>query len=131
VTGRFALAARARALLLVALLLALQPAAPLLHAHAAADPRAASSSGVHLPGLEAIDRLAATATLLVRGFPLLEEGELSRRDLPTVIVRFAPWLAPRSPLVSGHARLPGHAGSMFAPRPLALPPPSHGPPAIA
>lgn len=67
---------RTLCLVFALLLLLLQAAAPLLHAHAADDPRDLAASGFHLPGLEPVPTATGDRDLISdRFYPLIEETE--------------------------------------------------------
>jgi hypothetical protein len=75
---------RALPLLFALLLLLLQSAAPLLHAHAADDPRAVAVSGLHLPGLEPVAIITGARDVVSeRTYPLIEETECCRQRIPS------------------------------------------------
>ena len=119
---------RLRALALLVVLVPLQFAAPLLHAHAFDDPRRQAASGVHVPGLEGLEHDDVRGQVLrERSFPLIEEADLSRRDT-------APDQPPLPPAGIIALPTPVRAGSIPAgaehepPGPSALPPPSRAPP---
>jgi len=116
--------------MLLALLVPLQCVAPLLHAHALDDPSSAVSRSVHVPGLEALDRSrAAGPKLRERSFPLVEEADLSRRDVadwalvPELLQVLAPLVFADDPV--GHSRSKVCTSVASSP-----PPPSRAPPSL-
>jgi hypothetical protein len=67
--------------LLLLALLPLHVLAPFLHAHTETDPRAGMQTGLHLPGLEALeDDTRHGPTWGLRNPPLIEEADLGRRQ---------------------------------------------------
>lgn len=122
---------RSGAALLVLLLLPLQLLAPLLHAHAVDDPLRAVSTGVHVPGLERLERdQGAQLVFTERSFSLVEEADLARRDTgddalpsrpPRALVRGSP--SSRGCFASGQPVFPGNVGCH--------PPPSRAPPSAS
>jgi hypothetical protein len=116
-------------LLFALLLLLLQSAAPLLHAHAADDPRALALSGLHLPGLEPVVTVTGSRDVVSeRVYPLIEEAECWRqRVVSDAIARPAvpdPW--PRDG--GAGLRIPLRSAAPHATTDCA-PPPTRAPPA--
>lgn len=122
---------RALPFLFALLLLLLQSAAPLLHAHAADDPRAVVLSGLHLPGLETVAVPAGARDVVAeRTYPLIEETECCRqRHAPDAFV--APTIRAPFPRVdAAMARAPSGPVALHATFHAAPPPPRAPPTAL-
>ncbi len=104
-------------------LLLLQSAAPLLHAHAADDPRELTSSGFHLPGLEPVPVVTGARDVISdRFYPLIEETECCAQRVTSAALTAPAVAAPPSD-AGAHARRPLHPARWHAAGDCAPPPP--------
>jgi hypothetical protein len=106
---------RALPLVFALLLLLLQSAAPLLHAHAADDPRDLAVPGFHLPGLEtAPTATGARDVISDRFYPLIEETECCRQRLTHEAVAAASTNTPRGHPRGNEVRTPLRPAGWYA-----------------
>jgi len=106
------------------LLLLLQSVAPLLHAHAADDPRYLTTSGIHLPGLETV----ATSTggrdvVSERTYPLIEEAACCLQRLTSEAITAPEVTAPQPDADAANLRTPLQPAGWHAATDCPRPPP--------
>ena len=124
--------ARLGVLLLLLALLPLHVLAPFIHAHTEADARAGMQSGLHLPGLEALEDDTRDGPVYgLRHPPLIEEADLGRREAGAD-PEHAPGLASaRVPFAANQRTAPVPGGSPLSAWPPPAPPARAPPPGFS